>query len=147
MGNKVFIRSMATRGNQGGLPRCVRDIVKLLSAFGKDIILVETVGIGQTEVGITEVADTIVLVLSPDAGDSIQFMKAGIMEIADVLVVNKADLGNAESLVAELKSILSFSSNNERHPVVLATQAISNVGVEELYKELENRQRAIRAAD
>ena len=80
---------MATRGSQGGLPRCISNVTKLLDAFGKDIIIVETIGVGQTEISITEVADTIVLVLSPESGDSIQFMKAGLIEIADVIVVSK----------------------------------------------------------
>jgi len=144
--NRVFIRSMATRGSQGGLPASISNITKLLDAFGKDIIIVETVGVGQTEMGIAKVADTVVLVLSPDAGDSIQFMKAGLIEIADVIVVNKADHGYAENLVDELKAVLLFSpSNAKHHTVVLPTQAINNVGIEELYKELENRRTGVRA--
>jgi len=136
--NQVFIRSMATRGSQGGLPRAIGNITKLLDAFGKDIIIVETVGVGQTEIGITEVADIVVLVLSPDAGDSIQFMKAGIIEIADVIVVNKADYGYAENLVSELKAVLMLSSNSsKRDTAILTTQALNGVGIKELYQELE----------
>lgn len=94
---------------------------------------------GQTELGITEVADTIVLVLSPDCGDTIQFMKAGIMEVADVIVVNKADHGNAEGIVFELKTLLSMTSDSsKRDTVILTTQALNKVGIDELYQALEN---------
>lgn len=145
--NRVFIRSMATRGSQGGISRCAKRVIKLLDAFGKDIIILETIGVGQTDIGVAEVADTVVLVLSPDAGDTIQFMKAGVIEIADVIVVNKADRGYAENLVSELKTLLLLSPNNaKRHVVILVTQAINNVGIEELYKELENRRRAAKPA-
>lgn len=145
--NQVFIRSMASRGSQGGIPRCINNVIKLLDAFGKDIIIVETVGVGQTEIGITEVADTIVLVLSPNAGDSIQFMKAGIIEIADVIVVNKADHGNAEGLVSELKAVLTLSASSfKRDTAILTTQALNNVGVEELYQELVNCGRATKGS-
>jgi LAO/AO transport system kinase len=133
--NKVFIRSMATRGNQGGLPKNISGVVKLLDAYGKDIIILETVGVGQAEMGIAEVADIIVLVLSPSSGDSIQFMKAGVLEIADVIVVNKADQGNAENLASELKSVLLRPDRS--NPVILTTEAINNVGIKELYDELE----------
>jgi len=147
LNSEVFIRSMATRGSQSGLSKHISNVTKLLDAFGKDIIIVETTGVGQTETGITEVADTVVLVLSPESGDSIQFMKVGLIEIADVIVVNKADRGHAESLVSELMALLSLRPNSDRHnPVVLTTQAINNVGIEELYQELENRQKVLKAA-
>src|SRR4030042_1689813 len=87
----VFIRSMATRGSQGGLPRNTSYVIKLLSAFGKDFILVETVGVGPTELDIMQNTDTTVVILTPEAGDTIQTMKAGLLEIADIFVVNKAD--------------------------------------------------------
>jgi len=135
---EVFIRSMATRGNYGGLPRSTGNVVKLLDAFGKDMVIVETVGVGQTELGITEVADAIVLVLSPESGDSIQFMKAGIMEVADVLVVNKADHGNPEGIVFELKTMLRMSADSSREETaILMTQALNRIGIEELYQALE----------
>lgn len=147
LNSQVFIRSMATHGSQSGLSRHIGNVTRLLDAFGKDFIIVETVGVGQTETGITEVADTVVLVLSPESGDSIQFMKAGLMEIADVIVVNKADRGRAENLVSELMALLSLRPNRGRHnPVVLTTQAINNAGIEELYQELENRQIAVKTA-
>ena len=135
---QVFIRSMATRGHYGGLPRSTGNVVKLLDAFGKDLIIVETVGVGQTELAISTVTDTIVLVLSPDSGDTIQFMKAGIIEIADVIVVNKADHGNAEGIVFELKALLRLSAESfRREPAILTTEALNKVGIDELYQELE----------
>lgn len=146
LNGEVFMRSMATRGSHSGLSKHVGNVTKLLDAFGKDIIIVETIGVGQTETGITEVADTIVLVLSPESGDSIQFMKAGLMEIADVIVVNKADHGHAGNLVSELTALLSLRASGDRlNPVVLTTQAINNIGIEELYQELEKRQKAIKS--
>ena len=148
LNSEVFIRSMATRGSQSGLSRHIGDVVKLLDAFGKDIIIVETIGVGQTETGIAEIADTVVLVLSPESGDSIQFMKAGLMEIADIIVVNKADRHNAENLVSELVASLSLRTSSDRlSPVVLTTQAVNNIGIDELYQELEKRQAATKAED
>jgi LAO/AO transport system kinase len=146
LNSEVFIRSMATRGSQSGLSKNIGNVIKLLDAFGKDIIMVETVGVGQTETGISEVVDTVVLVLSPESGDSIEFMKVGLVEIADVIVVNKADRGHAENLVSELVALFSLRTDSERHnPAVLTTQAINNIGIEELYQELENRQKAIKS--
>lgn len=132
----VFLRSMATRGNYGGVSKAVGASVALLDAFGKDVILVETVGIGQEEIGVEEIVDTIVLVLAPGWGDSMQFMKAGILEVADIIVVNKADYDGAERLAIELKDILAFSSRKSKRPIMLA-QAQNSLGIEELYNELE----------
>jgi LAO/AO transport system kinase len=132
----VFLRSMATRGSYGGLSEAVGTSVALLDAFGKDVILVETVGIGQEEIGVEEIVDTIVLVLAPGWGDSMQFMKAGILEVADIIVVNKADYEGAEGLAIELKDILAFSSRKSKRPIMLA-QAQNSLGIEELYSELE----------
>jgi LAO/AO transport system kinase len=102
----VFIRSMATRGSLGGLPRTARRVAKLMDAFGKDILILETVGVGQTELDIIESSDTTVVVLYPGGGDAIQTMKAGLMEIADIFVVNKADRPGADQVVAEIESML-----------------------------------------
>ena len=102
----VFIRSMATYGSHGGLPRSVRRIIRLLDAFSKDVILVETVGVGQTELDVMENVDTVVGVFVPEAGDAVQAVKAGLMEIADLFVVNKADREGADSLVATIKATL-----------------------------------------
>src|SRR5207248_5577047 len=99
----VFIRSMATRGAFGGIARATGQVVKLLAAFGFDWILIETVGVGQTELDIMKLADTTVVVLVPEAGDAVQTMKAGLLEAADVFVVNKADRAGAPALMAELK--------------------------------------------
>jgi LAO/AO transport system kinase len=140
----VFIRSMATRGSHGGLPHATGGVIKLLDAFGKDFILVETVGVGQTELDIMENADTVVVVLVPEAGDTIQTMKAGLFEIADIFVVNKADRAGADSLVAELQMMLQLRPEETwwRVPVI-ATEAINNVGIEELYLQIKNHRRAL----
>lgn len=140
----VFIRSMATRGSQGGLPRSTRGVMKLLDAYGKDIILIETVGVGQTELDIMGSADTIVVVLVPEAGDAIQTMKAGLMEIADVFVVNKADRGGADYLKAELEAMLRLSPRQEWWlPPVILTQANNNIGIQELYEAIEKHRQVM----
>lgn len=134
----VFIRSMATRGSYGGLSKAVETTAKLLDASGKDLVIIETTGVGQTDVSITEIADTVVVVLVPGFGDSIQLMKAGLVEIADIVVVNKADYEGAENLVSELRDTLSL---NPKHvePSIIKTEATNNIGVEELYYELGKR--------
>ncbi|MCL0075669.1 methylmalonyl Co-A mutase-associated GTPase MeaB [Dehalococcoidia bacterium] len=137
----VFIRSMATRGSRGGLPTTTRNVMQLLDAFGKDIIFVETVGVGQTELDIMETVDTTLVALVPEAGDAIQTMKAGLMEIADIFVVNKADRPGADRLAVELESMLMLSPRmNQWQPPILATQAINEVGIEALYREVERHQ-------
>ena len=133
----VFIRSMASRGNCGGISKAVGAAVALFDAFGKDIVLVETVGVGQEGIDITKVVDTTVLVLAPGWGDSMQLMKAGILEVADIIVVNKADLG-ADGLVDSIKDILALGTRKSVQPVV-KTEAFNNIGTEELYHELQNR--------
>jgi LAO/AO transport system kinase len=134
----VFIRSMATRGSQGGLSKAVAPTVSLLDAFGRDIIIVETTGVGQTDLAIKEIADIVVLVLIPGFGDAIQLMKAGLIEIADIIVVNKADQEGAERLVTELKATL-FPNRRGFEQSIVATQAINGMGVEELYQAIEER--------
>lgn len=134
----VFIRSMATRGSHGGLPRAASAVLKLLDAFGKDIILVETVGVGQTELDIMETVDATVVVLVPEAGDTIQTMKAGLMEIADIFAVNKADRPGADYLMAELEAMLHQSPRQSWWEVpVITTQAVNEIGTKELYEQLE----------
>lgn len=142
--DEVFIRSMATRGCLGGLSKAVSATVDLLDASGKDIIMVETTGAGQTEVGITEIADTVVVVLVPGFGDSIQLMKAGLIEIADIFVINKADLEGAEKLAIELRDALMLGPNQAKPPIIIS-QATSNIGIEELYRELEKRWKALKS--
>jgi LAO/AO transport system kinase len=136
--SEVFIRSMATRGSLGGLPRAARRVAKLLDAFGKDIVMLETVGVGQTELDIIEAADTTLVVLFPGGGDAIQTMKAGLMEIADIFVVNKADRQGADQVVAEIEAMLSLSPKDSQWQVpVLTSQAINNVGIEEVFQQIE----------
>lgn len=140
----VFIRSMATRGSQGGLPRSTGNVIKLLSASGKDFVLVETVGVGQTEMDIMKNADTVVVILTPEAGDTIQTMKAGLLEIADIFVVNKADRPGADNLVAELENMLGLRSSQPSWKVpVLSTQAVNDAGMEELYEQIARHRQAL----
>src|SRR5216110_3117233 len=136
----VFIRSMATRGSLGGLARATGDTIKLLAAAGYAWVLVETVGVGQTELDIMELADTTVVVLVPESGDAIQTMKAGLMEAADVFVVNKADRAGAPALMAELKfaAHLAYTSPGAPRDIdwevpVLATEAQAGTGITELF--------------
>jgi len=131
----VFIRSVATRGGIGGLSPSAIDICRIMEAMGMDVILIETVGVGQDEVDIRIISSVTVLVLSPDTGDSIQLMKAGIMEIADIFVVNKKDKEESMNIYQELKNFLN-SMENIQKPVIL-TQAINGDGIEELLKETE----------
>ncbi|AMW33180.1 LAO/AO transport system kinase [Fervidobacterium changbaicum] len=133
--DNVFIRSMGSRGNVGGLNDSVFGVITLYKLYGFDYVIIETVGAGQSEVDIAYVADTVVLVLSPAAGDEIQLMKAGIMEIADIFVINKSDLEGAHILKVNLEMVLQFSESSK--PIVL-TVATSGKGIEELYKEIEN---------
>ncbi|MEE9199429.1 MAG: methylmalonyl Co-A mutase-associated GTPase MeaB [Dehalococcoidia bacterium] len=140
---QVFIRSMATRGSQGGLPRATRRAVKLLDAYGSDLILVETVGVGQAELDIMDVADTVVVVLVPEGGDSIQAMKAGLMEIADVFVINKADRPGADIVMKDITAMLGLDSRERSWtPPVLATQAHQATGVEELARAIEEHRKS-----
>jgi len=136
----VFIRSMATRGSYGGLSKAVASTVNLLDAFGKDIIIVETAGVGQTELSIKQLADVLVLVLTPGFGDAIQVMKAGLIEVADIIVVNKADQEGADRLVAELRATLLLNHKGTEQ-AIMTTQAINGIGIEELYQEIDQRRK------
>ena len=130
----VFIRSLSTRGSHGGLTRAGRDVVRLMDAAGKDVVIIETVGVGQTELDIMEVADTVVVVLVPEAGDTVQVMKAGLLEIADVFVVNKADREGATRMRTELEMMLTLKSSEEGSAAwktpVLMTKASLGEGTE-----------------
>jgi len=140
----VFIRSMATRGSHGGLPGSTSGVIKLLNAFGKDFVVVETVGVGQTELDIMQNVDTTVVILVPEAGDTIQTMKAGLLEIADVFAVNKSDRPGADNLVAELRMMVQlYSQQSWWQAPVIATEAINDVGTEELYEQIERHRRAL----
>ena len=134
----VFIRSVATRGHSGGLPRMIKSMVRLLDAAGKDIILVETVGVGQTELGIMGVADTVLVTLMPESGDVIQTLKAGIMEIADIYLVNKADREGANQMAAAITAMLQMATAHPPWaPPVLLTKAQSGEGIEELWSKIQ----------
>jgi LAO/AO transport system kinase len=128
----VYIRSISSRGSHGGLSRAAREITKLLDAFGHDIIIIETVGVGQTELGIMDLADTTVVVTVPEGGDAVQVMKAGLNEIADVFVVNKADRDGADRIKAELELSVHLRPVGGWSPPVLMTQAAADKGVDRL---------------
>ncbi len=129
----VFIRSVSTRGSMGGLSRAATDIAKILDAAGKDFVLIETVGVGQDEVDIFKTADTSVLVLMPGAGDDIQSIKAGIMEIADIFVVNKADREGADALVRSIRQMLDLNPKpGPWRPPIMKTVALHDQGIEQL---------------
>ncbi len=131
----VFIRSMASRGYLGGVSRFTGDAIKILDASGKDIIIVETVGVGQDEIEIVKLSDLVVLLLNPTSGDDIQAFKAGIMEIADIYVINKADLPETERMEIQLNALLSLSSN--KNIPIIKTVAINGEGVDELVKTID----------
>ena len=134
----VFIRSMATRNYPGGIAKATKDAVKILDAAGKDIVIVETVGAGQSEVEIIKVAQTVVVIHAPGLGDEIQAIKAGLMEIADIFVVNKADRENADKTVMDIQSIQQLNNKEKawRTPI-LKTVALTGEGVPQLIEKLE----------
>ncbi|MSQ12322.1 MAG: methylmalonyl Co-A mutase-associated GTPase MeaB [Dehalococcoidia bacterium] len=143
----VFIRSMATRGGVGGLPRMVKASIRALDASAKDIIIVETVGVGQTEVEVMQVVDTVVVVLVPEAGDAIQTMKAGLLEIADIFVVNKADRPGAGRLVSELEAMLHMAEKAPWwQPAVMEAQALNDVGVDQLFRVIQEHEQALKGS-
>jgi LAO/AO transport system kinase len=130
---KVFIRSMGARGHLGGLSLATREAIRLLGAFGFDEVILETVGVGQSELEVASLADTTVVVLTPNLGDSVQMIKAGILEIADVFVVNKADLDGHTRVMAELRAMLSLAPKAGWKPPILATVASRREGIEEVW--------------
>ena len=137
MDEGVFIRSMGTRGMLGGLASAVYDVVEILDASGKDVVIVETVGVGQAEVDVIKIADTTLVIIVPGLGDSIQTLKAGVMEIADIYVVNKADRAGVEQTVAEVESLVDIScSGKDWKTPVLTTIAKENKGIKELVNEI-----------
>ena len=136
--DNVFIRSMGTHGMLGGLASSVFDVVEIFDAAGIDIILIETVGVGQAEVDIVKVADTTVVVLVPGLGDSIQTIKAGLMEIADIFVVNKSDKSGVDQIVAEIESMLDISSKKDRAIPIVKTSAKKDIGIAKLLEEISD---------
>lgn len=132
----VFIRSMGSRGSLGGLSHATYEAALILDACGKDVVLIETVGVGQSEVDIVKIADTVGLVLVPGMGDDIQIMKAGIMEIADIFVVNKADRDGADKVVREVNVMLDLIGQRQWRPSVYKTSAEKGEGIEEVVNSL-----------
>ena len=133
----VFIRSMGTRGHLGGIAEATLQAVLLLDAAGKDVVFVETVGTGQSEVEVIGIADTVLLVLMPGSGDSIQALKAGIMEIPDVIAVNKMDHPAAGTMVNEVRSVLALDPDRSWQPPIVLTEAVRGENVAELWGQLE----------
>ncbi|KYC45271.1 MAG: membrane ATPase/protein kinase [Candidatus Methanofastidiosum methylothiophilum] len=134
----VFIRSMATRGNLGGLSEATGNTIKALDAFGKDVIIIETVGAGQVEVDIVKVADTVIVVSVPSMGDSVQTLKAGIMEIGDIFAVNKADIEGVEKCILEIRMMLELSEKKEGwiQPII-KTYGNKDEGANKLYEAIK----------
>lgn len=131
---EVFIRSMGTRGSLGGLSRNTKEAVRILDAYGKDVIIIETVGVGQSELDIMNIADSTAVVLNPGGGDTIQAFKAGIMEIADLFVVNKADLAGTDKLVREIEQMLDLVKHDAPwRPPLVKTITFRNEGLDELW--------------
>ncbi|HET7337904.1 MAG TPA: methylmalonyl Co-A mutase-associated GTPase MeaB [Candidatus Dormibacteraeota bacterium] len=131
---KVFIRSMGARGHLGGLSLATREAIRLIGAFGFDQVILETVGVGQSELEVAAVADTTVVVLTPNLGDSVQMIKAGILEIADVFVVNKADIEGYGRVVAELRTMLNLAPKAAWRPPIVPTIGVKGGGIEELWE-------------
>lgn len=144
----VFIRSLAARGSLGGLHPSIIEITDVMKAFGFDYIIVETVGVGQSEVEIAGLADTTVIVFVPEAGDEVQTMKAGLMEIGDIFVVNKADRPGADTFVKNLKQIIYPSRHISSNEVpVVKTVADQNIGINVLFEKIESHQLLHKSAD
>jgi LAO/AO transport system kinase len=132
----VFIRSMGTRGHLGGLAEATLQAILILDAAGRDYVFLETVGTGQSEIEVIGVADTVVLALMPGSGDSVQALKAGIMEIPDVIAVNKKDHPAAKTMLNEVRSILALDHDSDWRPPIVLTEALTGEGVEELWQQI-----------
>jgi LAO/AO transport system kinase len=142
----VFIRSMASRGHLGGLAGATGDAVAFMDAFGKDVIVIETVGVGQSEIEIAELADTTLVAMQPGSGDSVQLLKAGILEVADIFVVNKADHPMALQLQREIRSMMEMLDFSGWVPELVATRAREGVGVDLLWDAIEKHGAYLRAS-
>ena len=142
----VFIRSMGTRGHLGGLAEATLQTLLLLDAAGRDVIFLETVGTGQSEVEVMGIADEVLLVLMPGSGDSVQALKAGIMEIPDVIAINKMDQPGAKALLNDIRTVMALSPDAERQPAIVLTEAIRGEGVDSLWETLAGRRDALAAA-
>src|SRR6059058_1676370 len=133
----VFIRSMATRGHLGGMALAAPEAIRILDASGKDLVIVETVGVGQAEVEIATAADTTLVVVQPGWGDAVQAAKAGILEIADVFVVNKADREGSKDVVRDLRNMLRMGPKLPWEPPIVKTSTVSGDGIEDLWRAIE----------
>ncbi|MGD9567998.1 MAG: methylmalonyl Co-A mutase-associated GTPase MeaB [Sedimentibacter sp.] len=142
----VFIRSMGTRGQLGGLSKYTKNALKVLDAAGYDYIIIETVGVGQSEVDIVKTADTIVMVMVPGLGDDIQSIKAGIMEIGDIFVINKSDLFGADRTATEVNMMLDLSMTMDRRPPVVKVTASKSEGIDDLLKEIKSHQEYLKTS-
>lgn len=143
---KVFIRSMGARGHLGGLSLASREAVRLLGAFGFEEVVLETVGVGQSELEVAAVADTTVVVLTPNLGDGVQMIKAGILEIADVFVVNKSDLEGHARVATELRAMLSLVAKKGWGPPIVSTVAARGEGVEQLWEAVLEHRKHLQAS-
>jgi LAO/AO transport system kinase len=149
---KVFIRSMGARGHLGGLSLATREAIRLLVAFGFDQVILETVGVGQSELEVAAVADTTVVVMTPNLGDGVQMIKAGILEIADIFVVNLADLDGHQRVVMELRAMLSLNTPRVTgtakawKPPIITTVAARQEGIDELWTAIENHRRYLESS-
>ena len=143
----VFIRSLASRGSKGGLSYEIDTIADLIDFIGFDIIIIETVGVGQIELDVIESVDSVVVVLVPESGDDIQIMKAGLIEIADLYVINKSEREDADKLFIILTNMLQLVKNKKWIPEIIKTVAIDNIGIDELYKNLEKHKKFLLDSD
>lgn len=142
---KVFIRSMGARGHLGGLSIATREAIRLVGAFGFEYVILETVGVGQSELEVAAIADTTLVVLTPGLGDGVQMIKAGILEIADVFVVNKADLPGAQKTVQELRTMLNMGPKSAWRPPIVSTVAPRDEGADELLAAIEEHRSRLEA--
>lgn len=147
LNENVFIRSMGSRGHLGGVSRSTHEASLILDACGFDVVLIETVGVGQSEVDIIKIADTVVLVLVPGMGDDVQIMKAGIMEIADTFVVNKADREGADKVAADVQVMLKMLKERDWVPPVTLVSSQNNTGVDEVRKILHDHWNYLKTTD
>lgn len=136
-GAGVFMRSMATRGTSGGLARATQDAADLLDASGRTVILIETVGVGQSEIEISRASDCVIVMLSPESGDGVQAMKSGLLEVADIIAINKADRGGADRLEHDLKTAFELGLRSRREIPIVITEAIRGKGIPELLAAID----------
>ncbi|MEN2767258.1 methylmalonyl Co-A mutase-associated GTPase MeaB [Ornithinibacillus xuwenensis] len=143
----VYIRSMATRGSLGGLARATKDAIRICDAFGFDVIIVETVGVGQSELDIMKIVDTTAVVLTPNSGDVLQIFKAGIMEIADLFVINKADLPGVGKLKALLRELVHMTKSELHETAIVKTVSTENQGMDVLWEKMKAHHQYLYSTD